>query len=76
VVTSPNSGAIVRHGESGFIHPYDAVDAYAEAIRKLAGDADLRLKMGMEARRAVEAADMERFGAVLGGIFERATGGG
>jgi glycosyltransferase involved in cell wall biosynthesis len=65
VVTSPNSGSIVRHGVDGFVVPHDDVDGLTACIDRLAGDASLRLAMGAEARRAAEAATVDRYGRQL-----------
>ncbi len=44
---------IVRHGETGFLCRQDDIGAFAEAIRRLAFDDNLRSNMGKAARRHV-----------------------
>ncbi len=65
VVTSPNSGSAVRDGVDGFVRPYDDVDALAACVDRLVTDGPLRLAMGVEARRAAEAATVDRYGRQL-----------
>jgi glycosyltransferase involved in cell wall biosynthesis len=48
---------LVEDGRSGFLVPAGDVDALADRIARLLGDAELRARMGAAARRAVE----ERF---------------
>jgi glycosyltransferase involved in cell wall biosynthesis len=45
---------LVVHGIDGFITRSLNVDAFADAIRKLAADPELRLKMGERARQRVQ----------------------
>lgn len=54
VVTTPNSGSIVRDGIEGFVVPPRDVDALRERIKRLAVDEDLRDAMGLAARRRAE----------------------
>lgn len=54
----PGCREIVRHGETGLLVPPRDPAALADALARLAGDADLRRRLGANARRLVE----ERFG--------------
>ncbi len=44
---------VVVHGETGFVHPPNAVDALAESVIQLAQDPALRQQMGQSARQRV-----------------------
>lgn len=54
MVTSPNSGSVVRDGVEGYLCPYDQVEVAAERLHRLATDAELRHSMGESARRRAE----------------------
>ena len=51
VITTPNAGSVVRDGVEGFIVPMRDVDALADRIERLYGDAQLRGAMAAGARR-------------------------
>ena len=72
VVTSPNSGSLVRDGVDGFVRPYDDVEGYCHCIQKLADDSSLRLHAGVEARRSAEAVTLENYGARLVAALKQA----
>ena len=58
LVLSSRVGAaydLLRDGENGFLVPAENVEAAANAIRKLAEDADLRRRMGERSRELVRA---------------------
>ncbi|MEE8515308.1 MAG: glycosyltransferase family 4 protein [Alphaproteobacteria bacterium] len=57
----PGLREIVRHGETGLLVPPGDAEALADAIEQLAGDADLRRRMGAAGRKLAEA----EFGADL-----------
>jgi len=56
VVTTPVSGIpeVIHDGVTGLLVPEADVDSLAAAITRLLGDADLRLRLGHEARQFVE----------------------
>jgi glycosyltransferase involved in cell wall biosynthesis len=54
VVTTPNSGSVVRDGIDGLIVPPRDVDALVDALRLLHSDADLRRRLGDSGRQLVE----------------------
>lgn len=54
----PGCREVVRHGETGLLVPPRDPAALADALARLAGDAELRRRLGASARRLVE----ERFG--------------
>jgi glycosyltransferase involved in cell wall biosynthesis len=56
LVLSDRVGAaydLLRNGENGFLVPVDDVDAAAAALRRLAGDAELRRRMAARSRELV-----------------------
>ena len=53
VITTPNAGSVVRHGEDGLIVPIRDVDALIAAIARLR-DPDLRAAMAAAARARAE----------------------
>ena len=62
LVLSDHVGAaydLVRDGENGFVVPTEDVDAAVAALRKLAGDRELRLRMGERSRELVRAWDYD-----------------
>lgn len=69
VVTTPNSGSLVRDGIDGFIVAPRDSRALAERLRQLAGDPALRERMGRAARQRAEQftwqAYRDRYGALL-----------
>lgn len=68
VITTPNSGSIVRDGVEGLLVPPRDVEALAHAIERLAREPELRLEMGRAARRrAVQFGTWESYGARLAG---------
>lgn len=50
----PGIRELVRHGETGWLAPFGDVDAFAGALRALAGDAALRERLGRAARAEVQ----------------------
>ena len=50
----PGCREVVRHGETGLLVPLDDPAALAGAIAQLAGDAAMRKRMGLAARRRAE----------------------
>ena len=55
VVTTPNSGSVVRDGIEGFIVPSRAIEPLADRLERLGTDAELRRAMSAAARaRALE----------------------
>ncbi len=74
VVTTdvPGCRAAVRHGKTGLLVPARDPDALAQAIMRLAGDSDLRAKMGREARRwCVEQFDIGVVNRAMVDVYRR-----
>jgi len=61
IVTSPNSGSIVEHGVSGYVHAYSDVESFAGAIERLAIHASERQAIGQAGRAAVEKCSIESY---------------
>jgi glycosyltransferase involved in cell wall biosynthesis len=71
-VARPPLDAIVREGREGLHVPEADAGALADAIARLAGDADLRRRLGGSARqRVVESYSWERHCAQLEALLER-----
>jgi len=76
VVVSPmGATSVVRHGIDGYvIDPYD-VDAWVEAMRRLAKESDLRMEMGRAARERAFEFTWEKVGALRRkALVERVSG--
>jgi glycosyltransferase involved in cell wall biosynthesis len=56
VVTTPagDAGVVVQEGETGFVVPFNEVEALAERMTRLARSPDLRQKLGEAGRHRVE----------------------
>lgn len=72
VVTTPNSGTLVRDGVEGFIRAYDDVDGLAEAVARLVDSERLRLELGRAARERVEGVNFDAYGRELLTVFHDA----
>ena len=72
VVTTANAGSIVRNGIEGFVVPPRDLEALCAAVERLVKDRDLRLAMGMAARRRAEAyGDWNHYGDRLAKAVQR-----
>jgi len=71
------AGGLVRHERNGLVVPAADPDALAAALRRLHGDADLRSRLGDNARRDVAAYTFEAwaagFATALGSLRQRAV---
>jgi glycosyltransferase involved in cell wall biosynthesis len=81
VLASPMAaGEVIRHGREGFVlDPYDR-QAWIEALRRLAGDRELRKAMGESARARAAEYTWEKVGRrrrelLLAALAKGATGG-
>lgn len=70
VVTTPNSGSVVRDGIEGFIVPIRDVAALKEKILMLYENADLRKEMGRRARARAEEFSWTTYRERLGTIIQ------
>lgn len=65
VVTTENTGSVVRHGLEGFIVPIRNAEAIALALEELAENADLRASMSANALRRAAEFTVEEYGKRL-----------
>ena len=65
VVTTPNTGSVVRDGVDGFVCPAGNGDSFCEALERLASDSALLAPMSREAARTGRKYDIENYGARL-----------
>jgi glycosyltransferase involved in cell wall biosynthesis len=75
IVTTANSGTIVREGVDGFIRPYDRPDELAECVDRLIGDETLRLRTGRNARNRVEANDIDAYSLRIAALINQLVNG-
>jgi glycosyltransferase involved in cell wall biosynthesis len=61
VVTTHNAGSVVRDGAEGFLVPPGDAEAIAERIEELAANRELRLQMGLAARKRAEEFTWEKY---------------
>lgn len=73
VVTTPNSGTLVRHGVDGFVHPYDSISELAGSVERLIVDPELRDRMGRAARERVMQFDLSAFADRLADVMRQAV---
>lgn len=69
VITTPNSGSVVRDGIDGFIVPVRDIDALEEKILLLLHDRDLRAEMATNARRRAEEFTWDAYHQRVGDLF-------
>jgi len=68
VITTPNSGSVVRDGVEGFVVPIRDVDALMERILLLYQHEELRRQMARSARRTAEQFTWEAYRKRLGAL--------
>jgi len=61
VVTSKNSGSLVRDGEDGYIRNYDDIEGYSDAISILASDDNLYCKISESSYNRASNFTVERY---------------
>ena len=67
---------LVTDGEGGFLYPWNDRESFCERILALAGDKELRSRMGAENRRLVKGYAREKvFSQVLGAMTMEEAGG-
>ena len=71
-LVSENAGSAVRDGIEGFVLPVGDAAALADRIRQLAGDAELRRRMAIAARRRAEQFSWENFYRRIGLMYHAA----
>ncbi len=75
IVTTPNTGSIVRDGVDGFIRPYDRSEELAACVQQLVADQGLRLDMGRSARRNAESHDINAYSVKIAALMRRVVAG-
>ena len=65
VVTTPNCGSQVRHGEDGFVVPIRDARALADRLQQLVEDRELRDRMSRNATQRARELNWSRFGQRL-----------
>ena len=71
VVTTPNSGSVVRNGIEGFIVPCDDLDAFEGCLSQLIGDLACRIHMGRAARRRASSFNLDWYSRQMRALFDR-----
>jgi starch synthase len=74
VITTPNSGSVVRDGIDGFIIPVRDVAAMKERLLLLSEDLHLREWMGRNARMRAEQFTWDRYHRTVARVFEERLG--
>jgi glycosyltransferase involved in cell wall biosynthesis len=69
VITTPNSGTVVRDGIEGFIRPCADIIGLVECVDHLLKDPALRMHMGSAARKRAHAFNLDSYGLSLDGMF-------
>jgi glycosyltransferase involved in cell wall biosynthesis len=72
VITTPNSGSVVRDGFDGFIVPIRDSEALAEKIELLSSDPDLLQWMSKNARQRAQEFSWKKYGERLTGVIQHA----
>ena len=76
VITTPNSGSIVRDGKEGFVVPIRDVEALRERIAHLRENPGVRARMGHAARARAEQYTWDHSRRRLLPAYEEAMAGG
>lgn len=76
VITTPNSGSVVRDGIEGFVVPARDPSAIADRIRVLYEDPVLRERMGRAARERSQEYTWERYRGRFADVIESVVEGG
>jgi glycosyltransferase involved in cell wall biosynthesis len=71
VITTPNSGTVVRHGIEGFICASDDISALVRCLDRLRREPALRIGMGTAARERALSFDLYRYGQSLHRVLRK-----
>ena len=74
IVTTFNSGSVVRDGVEGCICAKEDVEGMAGAIERLASDKGLRLEMGVNARQRAMAFSIDAHAREIQKVVRRVCG--
>ena len=70
VITTPNSGSVVRDGIDGFVVPIRDIQALKEKMQLLYEDQELRREMGRQARERAESFTWQNYHERLGSVVQ------
>ncbi len=73
IITTPNSGTIVEHGENGFVATPNDIETFIQYITLLKEDPTSRLQMGMNSQKRVSELTIEEYGKKLVHSFQKGT---
>jgi glycosyltransferase involved in cell wall biosynthesis len=71
IITSPNSGSVVRDGQEGFVSDYADTAAMVASVRRLTDDPEVRWHMGEAARQRACEFSLDRYSGELALILAR-----
>jgi glycosyltransferase involved in cell wall biosynthesis len=71
IITTPNSGSIVRNGIEGFICSCNDVSSLVQSVDGLRNNPELRLRMGRAAHERARIFDLDRYGLTLDLLFRQ-----
>ncbi len=69
VVTTPNSGTVIRHGIEGFIHEPTDWDGMADSLQNLLENKSLRVNLGVAAQSGANQFDLLDYQGKLGQLL-------
>ena len=75
IITSPNSGSVVRDGIDGYIVDYDKPEVAAQRLMELVKDKELRLRMGRSAHERAMGFDIDFYSREIAGVIGEVVGG-
>ena len=65
IVTTPNSGTVVRHGIEGYVHEVEDRDGMAESLGRILEDSNLRTEFQAAARSRAQSYSLQSYGVGL-----------
>jgi glycosyltransferase involved in cell wall biosynthesis len=71
VITTPNSGTVVRDGIDGFIRAWDDIAGFVKGVARLRDDPALRLCMGAAACERARNFDLDSYGRSFDRLFRQ-----
>jgi glycosyltransferase involved in cell wall biosynthesis len=69
VITTPNSGTVIRHGVEGFVCACNDISDFVQSIDQLVKDPALRTQMGRAALERARTFDLGHYGRALDRLF-------
>jgi len=69
VVSTPNSGTIIKEGNNGYIRAYDDIDGLTDCVNMLAQDKQQRLQMGFAAHTLIQSLTMDWYCVQLSALL-------